>query len=169
MIFLKKCIWAAAKETGFRFCGSPAENGARLHMERIYRGYPQGLAAAKEQPMLQPYMLYNRQEQIPFLEVPDAGKWFQIEQEYFKGLYPLSMRRWQRLAEEESQQHDYPGSPMYDEYPDREFLYQARDRMVRRSAEWGQEKDDRNRDLAFLLLLGEISRRRTMKKNTMPF
>lgn len=136
-------------------------------MEMKYRGYPQAFFAAEERQALQPYMFYNRQEPNPYLEIPDTRRWIQMEEEYFKGLYPLSMWRWQRLAEEESEQHDYPGSPMYDEYPDREFLYQARDRMVKRSAEWGQEEDERNRELAFLLLLGEIGRKRM--KNKMPF
>ena len=68
------------------------------------------------------------------------------------------------LAEEESDRHDYPGSPMYDEYPDRDFLYQVRNAMFRRGAEWGQEADDRMRDLAFVLLLGEVSRRRAAKE-----
>ena len=146
-------------------------NGSgRLYMGMMYRGYPQylqGLAAAEQRPALQPYMFYHRQEQQPVQ--PDGRRRFLMEQEYFKGLYPLSVRRWQRLAEEESDRHDYPGSPMYDEYPDREFLYRVRDAMMKRGAEWGQEADDRMRDMAFVLLLGEISRRRETGKNTMPF
>ena len=135
----------------------------------IYRGYPQyaqypqALAAAEQEPVLQPYMIYHRQESGPLAAAPQGYRRFLMEQEYFKGLYPLSVRRWQRLAEEESDRHDYPGSPMYDEYPDREFLYQVRNAMVRRGAEWGQEADDRMRDLAFVLLLGEVSRRRAAK------
>ena len=106
-------------------------------METIYHGYPQTLE-------LKPYMVYRKEEKGPQPEGYDRVR-RQAESEYFKGLYPL----------------DYPGSPIYDEYPDREVLCRLCDEILKNAREQGMEE---NRDLTQLLLLYEISRRREQKR-----
>lgn len=142
-----------------------------VFMERIYRGYPQAVwgqmpAQNMENSVIQaaermPYMLYNREQQQEW-----TGDWSdkrrrQAEREYFKGLYPMSARRCQRFVEAECDRCDTPGSPMYDEYPDREQLYRMRERILKNAGEMGSREDQ---DLVLLLLLNEIDRRRTEKR-----
>lgn len=125
-------------------------------MENIYRGYPQALHATETGRELKPYMLYRREEQSP-REMPRVRQKRQGDWEYFRGLYPQSMRRCQSLVEEGCDRYDYPGSPIYDEYPDRVSLYGIRDGILRQAKERGVQAD---RDLTQLLLLLEIQRRR---------
>lgn len=149
-----------------------------VFMERIYRGYPQ---AVWEQQTVQsmgnsvvqdmgtgmmrdaermPYMLYNREQQQEWTEAWSDKRRRRAEQEYFKGLYPMSVRRCQRFVEAECDRCDKPGNPMYDEYPDREQLYRMRERILKNAEEMGFRED---RDLVMLLLLNEIDRRRAEK------
>lgn len=142
-----------------------------VFMGKIYRGYPQviweQLAAQSinngviQETEMMPYMLYNREQQQEW-----PGDWSdkrrrRAEQEYFKALYPMSMRRCQQFVEAECDRLDVPGSPMYDEYPDREQLYRIRDRILKNAEAAGFRE---NRDLVLLLLLNEIEKRR----NNMP-
>ena len=122
-------------------------------METIYHGYPQTLE-------LKPYMVYRTEEKSPQPEGYDRVR-RQAESEYFKGLYPLAVRRCQRLVEACCDRLDYPGSPIYDEYPDREVLCRLCDEVLKNAREQGMEE---NRDLIQLLLLYEISRRREQKR-----
>lgn len=114
-------------------------------MERIYRGYP----------LPQPYMLYRREDQKG--SAPDDRIERERDMEYFFGLYPRAVRRSQSLVEEGCDAFDYPGSPIYDRYPDREAIARIRDRILKNARDKGMEAD---RDLIELLLLHEILRRR---------
>lgn len=138
----------------------------KLFMEWIYRGYPQALQpeVRNAAPVMvqstetQPYMLYKREEQIH--EDNDRRR-IRAEQDYFKGLYPMVVRRWQGMVDEMCERFDYPGSPIYDEYPDRESLFRMRDQIVRNAGANGLEED---RNLAYVLLLAELCRRRAIRK-----
>ncbi len=122
-------------------------------METIYRGYPQALE-------LKPYMVYRKEEKRPQPAGNERVR-RQAESEYFKGLYPLAVRRCQSLVEAGCDRLDYPGSPIYDEYPDREALYRLRDGILRNAREQGMEE---NKDMTQLLLIHEISRRREQRR-----
>ena len=89
-------------------------------MKQVFRGYPQALAAAETGRKLMPYMVYKKDSQPP--ESGNAGRRKGTESEYLKGMYPLSVKRCQCLVEEACDRLDYSGSPMYDEYPDREEI-----------------------------------------------
>lgn len=125
-------------------------------MENIYRGYPQALHMTEMSQEPKPYMLYRREEQRPQTE-PLSRQRRRGDSEYFRGLYPQSMRRCQSFVEEGCDRYDYPGSPIYDDYPDRESLYRMRDGILKHAGEQGFRAD---RDLTQLLLLLEIQRRR---------
>lgn len=146
-------------------------------MEHVYSGYPAGLTAAEagntytwgwglfqgaeqtDRPA--PYMLYRRDSQRETDSWPSREARRQAECDYFKGLYPQSVRRHQALVEEACDRLDYAGSPMFDEYPDREFLYQVRDGIGRRASGLGLEP---SRDMVQLLLVNEMNRRRMLKR-----
>lgn len=128
-------------------------------MENVYRGYPQALHIMEERREMKPYMLYRREDQRPRPEENDRQRRHR-DSEYFRGLYPQSMRRCQSLVEEECDRYDYPGSPIYDDYPDRESLYRIRDGILKNAGSRGYSAD---RDLTQLLLLNEIDRRRARR------
>lgn len=155
-------------------------------MEMIYRGYPQAfmdmLVAQNVAPEMvenlerlqtmpgewnmqgagiEPYMIYNREMQTEVPNVWDERRRMRAEYEYFRGLYPMSVRKWQRLVDEELDRNDGPGSAIYDEYPDREMLYRLRDRIIRNAAALGYLE---NQDLVLLLLLNEVLRRRAERR-----
>ena len=90
------------------------QRSGNVFMEKRYRGYPPEVKKV-------PWMLYRREEQSagPVL----TGNELRSEMDYLRGLYPSAAKRKQVLAEEACDLLEYPGSPMYDEYPDREFLY----------------------------------------------
>ena len=69
----------------------------------------------------------------------------------------------QRVIEEEFDRIDRAGGPMYDEYPDREFLYRLRDRIF---ADALAEDAAADRDLMYVLMLQELLRRR---RNNRPY
>ena len=104
-------------------------------MKQVFRGYPQALAAAETGRKLMPYMVYKKDSQPP--ESGNAGRRKGTESEYLKGMYPLSVKRCQCLVEEACDRLDYSGSPMYDEYPDREFLYRVRDQIMKNAQDQG--------------------------------
>lgn len=120
-------------------------------MENIYRGYPRQET--------KPYMLYRREDQRPQRDDYDRQRRCR-DLEYFRGLYPQSMRRCQSFVEEGCDRYDYPGSPIYDDYPDRESLYRIRDGILKNAESRGYSAD---RDLTQLLLLHEIGRRRARR------
>lgn len=98
----------------------------------------------------------NRQvEMMP--ENPWNRRWFRDENEYLKGLYPANVRRSQGLIDEWFDQYEYPGSPVYDEYPDREWLLRLRDRVGNQARERGIENSP---ELLYVLLISEVGRRR---------
>ena len=126
-------------------------------MEAVYRGYPQRYKN-------EPYRIYGRESQND-----RTGEWsdrrrLQAEYEYIRGLYPLNMKSWQRLIEEEFDRSDGPGSAIYDEWPDREWLYGMRSRIMKNAGEQGRPSSE---DVVMIMLLHEMLRRRSM--NNMPF
>lgn len=127
-------------------------------MERIYRGYPQVLHAMERSGDLMPYMLYRREEQAGRRSAALEKRRFQ-DLEYFKGLYPRSVRRCQSFVEACCDRYDHPGSPIYDEYPDRVLLLGIRNRILEEMREQGEDTDQ---DLVWLLTLQEILRRRAI-------
>ena len=139
-------------------------------MERVYRGYPQALrmmeaGAAQGQraygaPVRPSNLPYSQES--PGIQPPAVRnrRFVEQEAEYFKGLYPQPVRGDQRLVEEACSRMDYMGSPMYDQYPDREFIYRLRDMIAHRSGELGFHT---SRELIQVLLVNEINRRRMLR------
>jgi len=128
-------------------------------MDMIYRGYPRKLDGdtvdyAREQTV----------QSIPHsMEKPSADttwnkRQFRRENEYLKGLYPASTRRSQALIDAWFDRYERPGSPLYDEYPDREWILRTRDRIWNQAKETGMEPSP---ELLYVLLISEIGRRRT--------
>lgn len=123
-------------------------------MEKRYRGYPPEVKKV-------PWMLYRREERSagPVL----TGNELRSEMDYLRGLYPSAAKRKQVLAEEACDLLEYPGSPMYDEYPDREFLYRELLKVRERHPEetmGGTEEQD----LLQVLFVNEIYRRRILNR-----
>lgn len=123
-------------------------------MEKRYRGYPPEVKKV-------PWMLYRREEQSagPVL----TGNELRSEMDYLRGLYPSAAKRKQVLAEEACDLLEYPGSPMYDEYPDLEFLYRELLKVRERHPEetmGGTEEQD----LLQVLFVNEIYRRRILNR-----
>lgn len=128
-------------------------------MERIYRGYPQALPVSAQE--MKPYMLYRREERQEDSRGRSEKRRMREEQEYFKGLYPPKARKCRQFVEEVCDRMDRPGSGMYDEYPDREYLGRMRDRVMDEAERAGMHAD---RDMAWILLLEEVERRRRQKQ-----
>ena len=123
-------------------------------MEKRYRGYPPEVKKV-------PWMLYRREVQSagPVL----TGNELRSEMDYLRGIYPSAAKRKQVLAEEACDLLEYPGSPMYDEYPDREFLYRELLKVRERHPEetmGGTEEQD----LLQVLFVNEIYRRRILNR-----
>lgn len=107
----------------------------------------------------QPYMLYRREDQAAAVPVQNTVS---QELEYFKGLYPASVRRCQTLVDEACDAMEYDRSPMYDEYPDRVCVMSMCDGVCRTASENGLPE---KRDMMQVLLVNEISRRRLRRKH----
>lgn len=130
------------------------QRSGNVFMEKRYRGYPPEVKKV-------PWMLYRREEQSagPVL----TGNELRSEMDYLRGLYPSAAKRKQVLAEEACDLLEYPGSPMYDEYPDREFLYRELLKVRERHPEetmGGTEEQD----LLPVLFVNEIYRRRILNR-----
>ena len=130
------------------------QRSGNVFMEKRYRGYPPEVKKV-------PWMLYRREEQSagPVL----TGNELRSEMDYLRGLYPSAAKRKQVLAEEACDLLEYPGSPMYDEYPDREFLYRDLLKVRERHPEetmGGPEEQD----LLQVLFVNEIYRRRILNR-----
>ena len=130
------------------------QRSGNVFMEKRYRGYPPEVKKV-------PWMLYRREEQSagPVL----TGNELRSEMDYLRGLYPSAAKRKQVLAEEACDLLEYPGSPMYDEYPDREFLYRELSKVRQRHPEetaGGKE----GQDLLQVLFINEIYRRRILNR-----
>lgn len=117
-------------------------------MEMIYRGYPQGVPVMQE-------------TAAPREPDPWNKRLFRKETEYLKGLYPVSVRRSQVLVDEWFDRYEHPGSPLYDQYPDREWLLSMRDKIWNQAKEQGIEPTP---ELLYVLLISEVGRRRTEKR-----
>ena len=130
------------------------QRSGNVFMEKRYRGYPPEVKKV-------PWMLYRREEQSagPVL----TGNELRSEIDYLRGLYPSAAKRKQVLAEEACDLLEYPGSPMYDEYPDRDFLYRDLLKVRERHPEetmGGTEEQD----LLQVLFVNEIYRRRILNR-----
>ena len=130
------------------------QRSGNIFMEKRYRGYPPEVKKV-------PWMLYRREEQSagPVL----TGNELRSEMDYLGGIYPSAAKRKQVLAEEACDLLEYPGSPMYDEYPDREFLYRELLKVRERHPEetmGGTEEQD----LLQVLFVNEIYRRRILNR-----
>ena len=130
------------------------QRSGNVFMEKRYRGYPPEVKKV-------PWMLYRREEQSagPVL----TGNELRSEMDYLRGLYRSAAKRKQVLAEEACDLLEYPGSPMYDEYPDREFLYRELLKVRERHPEetmGGTEEQD----LLQVLFVNEIYRRRILNR-----
>ena len=130
------------------------QRSGNVFMEKRYRGYPPEVKKV-------PWMLYRREEQSagPVL----TGNELRSEMDYLRGIYPSAAKRKQVLAEEACDLLEYPGSPMYDEYPDREFLYRELLKVGERHPEetmGGTEEQD----LLQVLFVNEIYRRRILNR-----
>ena len=128
------------------------QRSGNVFMEKRYRGYPPEVKKV-------PWMLYRREEQSagPVL----TGNELRSEMDYLRGLYPSAAKRKQVLAEEACDLLEYPG--MYDEYPDREFLYRELLKVRERHPEetmGGTEEQD----LLQVLFVNEIYRRRILNR-----
>lgn len=133
-------------------------------MEKIYRGYPlEAKSGYAFHPGIEklPWMLYRREEQGGEPEMDKNG--FRAEADYLRSLYPVSAKKNQILAEEACDLLEYPGSPMYDEYPDREFLYRELLKVRERHPEETSGKKE-EQDLLQVLFVNEIYRRRILKR-----
>lgn len=130
----------------------------RDHMEWNYGMYPQQRAF----PWLYPYgsqmnywNLWNSPERMED----------EMDTERLRELYPLTARRLQPYVEEVCTRLEYPGSMMYDEYPDQlSLLRKAKE--VWESALSGEDFGEKEpvweqlQDLIGVLLLQEMMRRR---------
>lgn len=130
------------------------QRSGNVFMEKRYRGYPPEVKKV-------PWMLYRREEQSagPVL----TGNELRSEMDYLRGIYPSAAKRKQVLAEEACDLLEYPGSPKYDEYPDREFLYRELLKVRERHPEetmGGTEEQD----LLQVLFVNEIYRRRILNR-----
>ena len=126
------------------------QRSGNVFMEKRYRGYPPEVKKV-------PWMLYRREEQSagPVL----TGNELRSEMDYLRGLYPSAAKRKQVLDEEACDLLEYPGSPMYDEYPDREFLYRELLKVRERHPEETMSGTE-EQDLLQVLFMNEIYRRR---------
>lgn len=80
------------------------------------------MANNQQQPLQNPYILYpinSNMGEAPWEHDDDNAQ----DVEYLKELYPGDMKRIQSVVEEVCEEHDYKGSPIYDEYPDRLALH----------------------------------------------
>lgn len=148
------------------------QRSGNVFMKKIYRGYPpegkRGNGSFASEDICPwagtkkvPWMLYRREEQggKPAM----TGNEFRGEIDYLRELYPISAKKSRILAEEACDLLEYPGSPMYDEYPDREFLYRELSKVRERHPE-EIAKDREEQDLLQVLFVNEIYRRRILKR-----
>ena len=125
-------------------------------MELVYRGYPKKYEK-------EPYQIDNSDVPQTLPAEWDEQRRAQAEYEYARGLYPLNMKNWQRFVEEEFDREDGPDSAIYDEWPDREWLYGMRSRIMKTAGEQGRVT---NEDAVMIMILHEMLRRRG--RNNMP-
>ena len=95
----------------------------------------------------------------PMPNVYQTEKEYERDMERMKELYPRRMKELLAYVEEECDKMEYEGSMMYDEYPDREFLYRELLKVRERHPEetmGGTEEQD----LLQVLFVNEIYRRR---------
>lgn len=128
--------------------------------------YPQG----RMYPWLYPYG--NRMNYWNIWNSPDSME-MEADEKRLRELYPIMARRLQTYVEETCNTLEYPGSMMYDEYPDQLSLL----RKAKEIWEMAQAKEDfagqapkweEIGDLIGVLLLQEMLRRRKKNRGSFP-
>lgn len=77
--------------------------------------------------------------------------------DFFKSLYPVELMEMQMCIEEKCNELEYPGSMMYDKYPDRIRLEKIAKDMCKNRTEY----DDK---LMLVMLVNEMFRRRLRRR-----
>lgn len=93
--------------------------------------------------------------------------------EQLKEMYPKATRRIQEIIDEECDRHEFEGSVLYDQHPDKlavSFIVNRifdRLRMENEAAEASQNFPDEAwlKDIITIMLLTEMYRRRTIRRN----
>lgn len=138
-------------------------NPILMHIKKINGGGMAAYISIEHIPGRRQRMYYDRY--LPFYMAHSAPLFYegesQQEKEFqlIKSYYPKTALRVQEKVEEVCDQMDYPGSPIYDEYPDRFTL----DHICRRIAgemETGDLAVSSLEELVQVLLFQEIHRRR---------
>ena len=81
----------------------------------------------------------------------------QEDSDFFKCLYPVELMEMQMCIEEKCNELEYPGSMMYDKYPDRV-------RLEKLSRDMCKDKADFDHKLMQVMLVNEIFRRRIRRR-----
>lgn len=108
--------------------------------------------------------LYPYGNQLSYLTLWDEPERMEdeIDTRRLREMYPKMAKRLQPYVEEVCSSLEYPGSMMYDEYPDQLSLYRKA-KEVWDSAQTGEDWD-KLQDLIGVLLLQEMLRRRKKKR-----
>ena len=89
------------------------------------------------------------------------------DQEYFRNLYPLRIRRIKDYVSESVEEQEGFGSGLYDEYPDRAWMDRTRDRILENlradSVPEVSGNSGWSRDVVETLLYQEILERRSRR------
>lgn len=93
--------------------------------------------------------------------------------QYLKEMYPKTTMRIQQIIDEECDRHEYEGSIIYDQYPDRigvnAIVNRINDRLRMEREQCEDEKcypdDNWMKDIITIMLLGEMYRRRAGRRS----
>ena len=91
-----------------------------------------------------------------------VGKFSGLEEDredldFFKSLYPVELMEMQMCIEEKCNELEYPGSIMYDQYPDRV-------RMTKIAKDMCKNKENYDDKLMQVMLINEMLRRRMRRR-----
>ena len=90
------------------------------------------------------------------IKARDTERFFR-DFEYFKSLYPEQVRQAQRCVEEVCDEMEYEGSPIYDEYPDKQEIERVcRGICEKIEANRQMQTSERRRDSMDWDFLGEL-------------
>lgn len=80
--------------------------------------------------------------------------------EYFKTMYPVSIRKMQNIVDEACDKMEYDNSIMYDEYPDKVMIRKKSKELVEKATKEYGKCDEIIEDIIEVLFINEIIRRR---------
>lgn len=93
--------------------------------------------------------------------------------DYVKEMYPKTFQRLQQIVDDECDRHEYSGSILYDEYPDRVGLMRMRndiyDRVQMENTMCEEDmcqlypQEDWLKDIIMVLLINEVARRKNKR------